>query len=170
MGIKNIEPLDIFITSGVAESGTELSAFDGALVEAGVANFNLLHLSSIIPFGGKVVIGKPPGLYLPEKIGNKLYVVYARQNENEHGMEACAGLGWVFTVKDPRYGLFVEHAGASEEDVKREINKSLYWMTEQRERKFGHIFGEMQHLTASIACKNIPVCAVVVAVFKDESW
>ena len=166
-----VQPLPIFVTKGTAEGNTTLSAFDGALGKAGISNCNLIRLSSVIPLGvTKVIIGKPRGLSTPEKFGNRLYVVYARQDEKEPGKQACAGLGWALTTKDPRYGLFIEHEGRNKKDIVDDIHRSLLCMIERREKEFRHSFGKIQYLTSSIVCKKNPVCAVVVAVYKDEPW
>jgi arginine decarboxylase len=41
--------VDIIITTGTAQGPTALAAFDAALLGAGVANYNLIPLSSVIP-------------------------------------------------------------------------------------------------------------------------
>src|SRR5687768_4646380 len=46
--------LDISIRSGSGTGRTLLSAFDNALQRAGVADFNLVTLSSIIPPGSRI--------------------------------------------------------------------------------------------------------------------
>lgn len=46
----------IYVTSGIGEGQTNLSAFDAALWDAGIANFNLIKLSSVIPPHSKVLV------------------------------------------------------------------------------------------------------------------
>lgn len=41
------------ICSGVGRANTELVAFDAALINAGIANYNLVKVSSILPAGAK---------------------------------------------------------------------------------------------------------------------
>ena len=41
----------LLVTSGTGEAATEPAAFDGALLDAGIANYNLIRLSSVIPAG-----------------------------------------------------------------------------------------------------------------------
>ena len=41
--------MEIQISTGIGIGPTQLSAFDSALNNAGVANYNLLKLSSVIP-------------------------------------------------------------------------------------------------------------------------
>lgn len=47
--------MQIQISEGVGNGPTELAAFDQALVNAGVANYNLIYLSSVLPPGSEVV-------------------------------------------------------------------------------------------------------------------
>ncbi|MGE5507889.1 MAG: pyruvoyl-dependent arginine decarboxylase [Chitinophagales bacterium] len=55
------------LVSGAAEGLTPLTAFDRALLEAGIGNLNLLKVSSILPprakFSARLVI--PPGSLVP---------------------------------------------------------------------------------------------------------
>ncbi len=56
--------MKIYISSGRGTGPTSLSAFDAALNEAGVANYNLIRLSSIIPPDSKIILqdsGIPSG-------------------------------------------------------------------------------------------------------------
>ncbi len=52
---KNIE---IMVIEGHGEGGTELSAFDSALCDAGVGDYNLIYLSSVVPVGATVKIAE----------------------------------------------------------------------------------------------------------------
>jgi len=46
------------VTSGVGRGRTQLAALDAALFDAGIANYNLLHVTSIIPEGCQPVVRK----------------------------------------------------------------------------------------------------------------
>src|SRR5450759_1495428 len=50
-GDRHSPALTIQISTGVGGASTPLAAFDAALCEMGVGNFNLLQLSSVIPPG-----------------------------------------------------------------------------------------------------------------------
>ena len=154
--------MEIYVTAGKGEGNTPLSSFDKALNDAGIANYNLIYLSSIIPPKSEIKLLKP---HLQNKeYGNKLYVVIAKSIQVEFGKEAWAGVGWVQT-SDNR-GMFVEHTGENRNDVVRSIKKSLTDMKKYRKYKFGKI----HHAIAGAQCKNKPVCVVVAAVYKSESW
>jgi arginine decarboxylase len=63
------------ITSGVGRGRTKLAAFDAALFDAVIANYNLLHLISIIPDGFTPVVRKLDQNAV--EYGFRLYVVLA---------------------------------------------------------------------------------------------
>ncbi len=46
--------MDIKVVKGAGEASIPLSAFDAALKDAGIYNYNLITLSSVIPPGSKV--------------------------------------------------------------------------------------------------------------------
>ena|SRR3990172_4230256 len=153
----------INITCGTGEGQTKLSAFDAALWDAGIANFNLIKLSSIIPTDTQVKIQhlKNNG---KNGFGDKLYIVLAEKRESERGREAWAGIGWV-QAKDGR-GLFVEHEGAQQAEVARLIKETLTDMIKYRKDKFGEISCQV----VGVRCEDKPVCAVVAAVYQSEGW
>ncbi|OHA15316.1 MAG: hypothetical protein A3G52_00975 [Candidatus Taylorbacteria bacterium RIFCSPLOWO2_12_FULL_43_20] len=154
----------ITLTKGEGEGSTLLSAFDAALFDAGIANYNLIHLSSIIPTGFQIVVKKPN--INQSEFGKKLYVVIAERRENEIGKEAWAGIGWVLKNDNSGEGLFVEHVGTTKEDVDNEIMSSLNDMKTRRQGNFGEIHSE----TIGVRCQSKPVCALVAAVYGSESW
>lgn len=56
------------LVRGTAEGGTELNAFDNALLDAGIGNLNLIKVSSIIPPGCRreeALPGFPKGAFVP---------------------------------------------------------------------------------------------------------
>lgn len=156
--------MHIQVTDGVGVGPTELSAFDQALVKAGVANFNLIYLSSVLPAGSDVQVTDEPQ---PVKgdWGDRLYVVMAQQRASELGSEAWAGIGW---IQDPltKKGLLVEHEGHSEAEVRADIRDSLQALADNR----GMSFGEPQMHVSGLQCTDKPVCALVVAVFESNEW
>lgn len=156
--------MKIQLSTGTGRGHTKLAAFDAALHMAGVANYNLIRLSSVIPPGSEIVVKKPienqPGNW-----GDRLYVVMAEMRVDTPNMEAWAGIGW---VQDPETGkgLFVEHEGTNEHSVRRDIKSSLEALMGIRKVDFGEIHMEVIGRT----CTHDPVCAMVVAVYKSADW
>jgi arginine decarboxylase len=67
------------IVSGIGTGPTQLSAFDDALLNAGLGNYNLLTLSSVIPPGGDIVRTDRENVKLTGRWGDRMYVVMAHQ-------------------------------------------------------------------------------------------
>ncbi len=157
----------IRLTKGAGEGRTELSAFDKALLEAGIANYNLIPLSSIIPDKTQMLEEKPK--YNKDHYGNRLYVVMAEMRISEPGKEAWAGVGYVQNKSGK--GLLVEHHADSEAEVRKLITDSLEDLKKNRKEMFNETdFGEIHHWISGIKCKKNPVCAISVAVFQEENW
>lgn len=156
--------LDIRVTWGAGAAPTELAAFDAALQAAGVADFNLIRLSSLIPPGSSV---RAPDHWdaLPGRWGDRLYAVYAEHRVSVPGSRACAALGWVQDL-DTGAGLLVEHHGADEDEVVARTRATLGDLTTRRPGRYG----PHGWRTATIVCDRDPVTAVVVASFQVEPW
>jgi arginine decarboxylase len=163
--------LEIRVRTGTGRGPTPLAAFDAALRCAGVANFNLIRLTSVIPPGAVVDDGisggredadgaEPDGNY-----GDRLYVVMAERRASRPGEEAWAGLGWVQEPESGR-GMFVEHDGPRPDPLLDDIRRSLGAVAGSRSGSFGPVGMRV----AGIRCQGEPACAVVVAAYRVVPW
>jgi len=157
--------MKIAVASGIGTGPTKLAAFDAALNAAGVANYNLIRLSSIVPPKAKIVVSGEPIKKIRGNWGDRLYVVMADSRVDTPNVEAWAGIGWVQDKKTGK-GLFVEHEGNSQETVRRDIQSSLEALMATRNVNFGPI--QMQ--VVGRACVHEPVCALVLAAYQSSSW
>lgn len=157
--------LRIPILASIGAGPTALAAFDAALLSAGIANYNLVRLSSVIP--PATVIDAADGVpALPTgRWGDRLYCVYARQDATTRGDEAWAGISW---VQDPETGagLFVEHEGASEAHVRRDLTASISTLC--RNRGISELVP--QSVVIGAICESEPVCAMVIAPYQTVGW
>ncbi len=102
-----------FVT-GASEGFTPLNAFDGALLDAGIGNTNLVKMSSIVPPRSRAVaidqLSIPPGSLVP--------TAYAAMESDIPGSIICAAIaaGWSDNPEHP--GLIMEyHAQGHQEDA-----------------------------------------------------
>src|SRR3989344_8912516 len=146
--------MKINISAGTGVGPTEIAAFDHALVNAGVANFNLVYLSSVLPPGSDVVVNEKP-VSPKGGWGDRLYVVMAQKRTSQRNQEAWAGIGWMQDPKSKK-GLLVEHEGHSEDEVRADIGNSLKALADNRQMKFGLI----DMVVTGIKCEELPVCAL----------
>ncbi len=162
--------MTIFITTGKGYGRTSLSAFDSALKDAGVYNYNLITLSSIIP--PRTVIKVEKYLAPPEDYGSRLYLVKAEIRSRESGKYIGAALGW-YQLPDGR-GVFVEHEeigetkSAVESNLAEDIRKSLVDLC--RARKFPIIEKNIKVKTSVVKIEDSAASALVVGVYKSEGW
>lgn len=161
--------IEVISATGVGK--TQLSAFDSALKHAGVYNYNLIALSSIIPVGARVVKKKR---YHSDSaaFGHRLYVVKADIRSSQSEKVIAAGIGW-YMLKNGG-GVFVEHEiegstiNAIDEELRYTIASSLRDLVESRREKFA-----ASKMNMSIAITKVgaqPHCALTLAVYKSEPW
>lgn len=108
----------IRIVWGTGHAATEKASFDTALADAGIHQYNLRPLSSVVPADPPLeLVGTAPGL---GPTGNALDVVMARQT-SPPATRAAAGLAWV--RGDDGAGIFYEVEDSDPETV-RELLKA----------------------------------------------
>lgn len=159
--------MNIYLSSGVGTGPTKLAAFDAALNNAGIANYNLIKLSSVIPPKSKIIEFKSsiPSSKIPGNWGDRLYVVMAEVRVDTPNANAWAGIGWV-QDKVSGKGLFVEHEGDSEAIVRNDIQQSLEGLMKTRNIKFGPVRMKVVGVTSDAE----PACALVCAVYQVSDW
>lgn len=160
----NGKGLDVIVSGGTGQAPTELAAFDAALQQAGVAHFNIIRLSSLIPPGSRVTAPQDWEA-LEGGWGDRLYAVYAEHRVSTPGHRACAGLGWV-QDEHTGAGMLVEHHGDDEAQVQARISSTLDDLAARRPGRYGVKVSR----TASIVCDDAPVAAVVLAAMRVEPW
>ncbi len=155
----------IQVANAAGTAPTELAAFDAALVAAGVADRNLIYLSSVLPPGSEVV--RVARVDTPGGWGDRLYCVVAQARTSVPGTEAWAGIGWAQDTTTGR-GLLVEHDAPCEAEVRRLIDTSLDALCRNRDIALPH-----RGTTVVGAVCDRPgeaVCALAVAVFEATGW
>jgi arginine decarboxylase len=151
------------IARGTGEGATERAAFDAALGDAGVADRNLIVLTSVLPPGSAVErvgrIAETPGGW-----GDRLYCVLAEGRTSEPGTDVWAGIGWM--QDETGRGLLVEHHAPSQAGLAALIEASLRGLSRNRKLAFPH----KGAVIAGAHCTGAAVCALVVAAFAAEPW
>lgn len=100
-------PRKLFLTRGVGVHREKLTSFEMALREAGIAQFNLVRVSSIFPPGCKIV-SKEEGLPLLQP-GEIVFAVLAEMSTNEAGRRIASSIGVARPADNDKYGYLSEH-------------------------------------------------------------
>jgi arginine decarboxylase len=157
--------LDIKVSRGAGTGPTRLAAFDAALQAAGLAGYNIVRLSSVIPPGA--VVQEVAGADLDRGVnGDVAYCVYAAAYASNPGEQAWAGMAWADHLDGSGAGLFVEHTAASETRVRQDLVATLEAMSISR----GDAYELAGQIVSSASCVDHPVCAVVVATYGTAGW
>ncbi|PSQ17800.1 pyruvoyl-dependent arginine decarboxylase [Halobacteriales archaeon QS_8_69_26] len=109
--------MPIRIAWGTAAGKSELGAFDAALAEAGLHNYNLVGFSSVVPPETSIqeVGTADPGWPVGERVG----VVLAR---NVGRGRVVAGLGWTLAEEG---GVLIEGYAGDPAECRREVETGL---------------------------------------------
>lgn len=107
-------------TTGHAEGGTPLNAFDNALLAAGIGNVNLIKVSSILP-------PDVPVIDLPKiKPGALVPTAYAAMTSDVPGETIAAAVGYAVPDDPSRNGVIMEfHGRATRDEAERRIRAML---------------------------------------------
>jgi len=149
----------IRVVWGTADGPTALSSYDAALAAAGVHNYNLVTLSSVIPAGPAIELaGTAPDLGPP---GEALEVVQSAATAAP-GERAAAGIGWARSEDGP--GIFYEVDGHDPDAVRAEIREGLAAGRELRDWEFVE---EHVHVE-SVAPEERHASCVVIATYGES--
>lgn len=100
-------PSRIFLTRGVGRHREKLSSFEMALRACGIAQFNLVRVSSIYPPGCKFI--KPEKGLAEMKPGQIVHVVLSEAATNEPRRMLAASVGMAIPRDDKQFGYLSEH-------------------------------------------------------------
>ena len=100
-------PNKIFLTRGVGRHREKLSSFEMALRDCGIAQFNLVRVSSIYPPGCSFV--KPEKGLAEMKPGQIVHVVMSESATNEPRRLIAASVGVAIPKDSGQFGYLSEH-------------------------------------------------------------
>ena len=123
----------IRLVRGSATAPTEMASYDAALAQAGVENYNLVSVSSVIPAAVPLEVTETaPDLGPP---GERLTVVEGCAT-GRGPVELSAAIAWARSVDDGP-GLFYEVADSTDpDDVERRVRAGLEAGCELRDWAF----------------------------------
>jgi arginine decarboxylase len=157
--------LVIRVSRGAGAGPTRLAAFDTAMHAAGVAGYNIVQLSSVIP--PHSVVREVTG---PDQVkgaqGDVAYCVYAAAYASTPGEQAWAGLAWAMHQDSSGAGIFVEHTAASESVLRRDLAATIDMMSLTR----GRLYRVAGQIVSTAVCIDHPVCAVAIAAYGTAGW
>ncbi len=108
-----------FLVSGASEGMTPLNSFDGALLDSGIGNTNLVRMSSIVP--PRCVMIKPH----PLKPGSLIPVAYAHITSDVSGELISAAVAVAMPKGKDLPGLIMEYSARGRKDTIEKIVRKM---------------------------------------------
>ncbi|GGM78371.1 putative pyruvoyl-dependent arginine decarboxylase [Thermogymnomonas acidicola] len=105
--MNDFVPKKVFFTRGVGRSSSQLQSFEEALRDAGIAQFNLVSISSIFPPYAEVV-PREEGLKMLSP-GQIIFTVLARNSSDELNRMVSSAIGLAIPRDRSRWGYLSEH-------------------------------------------------------------
>ena len=127
-------PTKFFMVTGSSEGYTELNSFDGALLNAGIGNTNLVKMSSIVPPRCQEIepIQLPYGALVP--------VAYAAITSDLAGEIISAAVAAAFPKDPTKPGLIMEYSSRGhKEDVEKIVRKMAIKGMEMRNEEVAEV-------------------------------
>jgi len=109
-----LTPRFFFVTKGVGKHKEGLQSFELALKDAGISQFNLVTVSSIVPPSCKL-ISREKGIEMLQP-GEIVFLVLARNSTNEPHRLLAASIGVAIPSKPEEYGYLSEHHSFGQTD------------------------------------------------------
>ncbi len=180
--MSSFVPTKVFLTKGLGRHKYQLKSFEEALRKAGVAQQNLVQVSSILPPKCKM-IGREKGL---ERLtpGEICYCVMARSDTNEHGRLVVSSIGvavprdrsqWGYLSEVHGYGMDQQAAADMAEDLAAgmlgttlglEVDPNKAWSEKEQVYKSSGLIIRTSNITQTArGQKELWTTTVAIAVF-----
>ena len=109
-------PQRLFLTKGVGKHNEKLTSFEAALRNAGIAPFNIVRVSSILPPGAKI-LPKTKGIQRLAP-GEIVHAVMAESSTNEPHRLIAAAIGVAVPSDRSQYGYLSEYHSFGETELR----------------------------------------------------
>jgi arginine decarboxylase len=151
-------PTQYFLVSGVSDGYTPLNAFDGALLQAGIGNTNIVKMSSIVPPHCKRIapIPLPPGALVP--------AAYAAITSDIPGEIISAGVAVALPEDENQNGLIMEYSAKGE---RRKIEETVRNMAIEGMKLRGWKVKDLQTVVSEYQVKKVGATLAAVVLWGD---
>ncbi|MCW2276731.1 pyruvoyl-dependent arginine decarboxylase [Heliophilum fasciatum] len=141
-------PKKYFVTAAEAEGKSKLTAFDNALLKAGIGNVNLLRVSSILPPEAEFTPGMqiPPGSLVPTAYGSIVSEI--------PGERIAAAIAVGIGVDADSFGVIMEYTGkCTKEEAEATITRMVEEAFEVRGKALKEVkVNAVDHVVEKIGC------------------
>jgi len=154
----------VFLTAGTGTGGKALNAFDSALRNAKIADFNLIRVTSIVP-AGIPVHHLSPDIKVIKGEGSLIPTIYESISSKKAGREISAAVGIGITVPPTKgAGVIFTYSCSG---PKRKAEETVRKMVEEGMNAKGYLKHRCEIAGTSAIVEKDWTCVVAAAVFCD---
>jgi len=155
----------VFLTAGAGIGGQALNAFDNALRDARIADFNLIRVTSIVP-PGIPVYHLPAGLEPIKGEGLLIPTIYEAISSKKVGREIAAAVGIGITIPAVKgAGIIFTYSCFGS---KKKAEETVREMVAEGMRAKGYLKHRYEISAASAIVEKDWTCVMASAVFCDK--
>jgi arginine decarboxylase len=161
IGFEHVQweiPKTLILTAGSSSGKSELTAFDNALLDAGIGNLNLLKVTSVLPPGAKVFLLEECKFALPK--GAMIPTVYTRIINETDGILISSAIGVGIPDNNKNNGMIFE---ASITGSKEKAEISVCRMIEEAFESRGYILKDSIVVSSEIEISKNISCTLAAA-------
>jgi len=149
-------PTQYFLVSGGSDGFTPLNAFDGALLQAGIGNTNIIKMSSILPPHCEQIppIALPPGALVP--------AAYAALTSDVPGEIISAGVAVALPENENQNGLIMEYSAKGE---RRRIEEMVRNMATEGMKLRGWKIKDLKSIAVEYRVKRVGAALAAVVLW-----
>lgn len=160
-------PTQVFLTNGVGKHREKLQSFEMALRDAGIAQYNLVRVSSIFPPGCRIISRKEGVSQL--KAGQVVFCVLSDNATNEPHRLLSASVGLSVPKDRSHYGYLSEHhsfgqnekqTGDYAEDIAAEMLATIIGVKFDPEKSWNERIGSWKISEEIVKTMNVTQSAV----------
>ncbi|MCJ7748155.1 MAG: arginine decarboxylase, pyruvoyl-dependent [Desulfobacterales bacterium] len=151
-------PTRYFLVSGTSDGYTPLNAFDGALLQAGIGNTNIVKMSSIVPPHCQRIspIPLPPGSLVP--------AAYASITSDVPGEIISAGIAVALPEDENQNGLIMEYSAKGD---RQKIEETVRNMAVEGMKLRGWKIKDLQTVVSEYRVKKIGATLAAVVLWGE---
>ena len=153
-------PTHYFLVSGASEGFTSLNAFDGALLNAGIGDTNLVKMSSIVPPRCQQIspIPLPPGSLVP--------TAYASITSDVPGQIISSAVAVALPEKPDYPGLIMEYSARG---AKAEIEETVRQMAIEGMKVRGRVIKDLISIAVEHRVRKVGATLAAVVLWEEEA-
>lgn len=130
-----------YITCGNGHGAIPLTSFESALLRSGIANYNLVKISSILPAGSTECD------CVSLKEGSILHTAYASLTSNQEGATISAAVGVAIPQDDSKVGVIMEYSAYCD---KQEALDRIHLMLKEAMKNRGYLIKEIKSVASEL--------------------